>query len=62
MAKDLPLERAARLTTEGNPYLTRRIRDELGWEPPFTHAQGIPTTMTWLLDHERATARDRTRA
>lgn len=52
VARDLPVVRAAKLTTEPNPYRTERIRDELGWEPPFTHEEGIRATTRWLLDQE----------
>ena len=50
MARDLPVVRAAKLTTENNPYRTERIRDELGWAPPFTHAEGIELTTRWLRE------------
>ena len=47
-AGDLTLERVARLSLGDNPYRTERIRDELGWVPPFTHEEGLARTAAWL--------------
>ena len=54
MAKDLPVVRAAKLTTEDNPYRTERIRTELGWVPPYTHAEGIERTTRWMREFAEA--------
>ncbi len=47
-AKHLPLERVARIALGENPYPTTRIRSELGWTPPHTHAEALPRTGAWL--------------
>jgi nucleoside-diphosphate-sugar epimerase len=47
-AGDLTLERLARLSSSENPYTTERLRDELGWAPPFTHEEGLGRTAAWV--------------
>lgn len=44
----LPLGRAARLAMRPNPYGARRIREELGWEPPHRHEDALVRTGRWL--------------
>ena len=46
-AAHLPLERVARLALGENPYPSRRIRDELGWSPPYAHAEALERTGRW---------------
>ena len=46
----LPLERVAHLALGDNPYGSRRIREELGWEPPFSHEEGLARTAAWLRE------------
>jgi 2-alkyl-3-oxoalkanoate reductase len=53
-AGDLTLERLARLSVGENPYTTDRLRDELAWAPPFTHAEGLARTADWIRN-ERTT-------
>ncbi len=45
---DLSLSRFTRLTLGENPYTSRRIREELGWAPPFRHEEGFARTAAWL--------------
>jgi len=40
-AKHLPIERVARLALGDNPYPSRRIRQELGWDPPYHHSDAL---------------------
>lgn len=40
-AKHLPIERVARLALGDNPYPSRRIRQELGWDPPCHHTDAL---------------------
>ena len=49
-ASDLPLKRAARLVTNENPYISEKVRVDLGWRPPFTHEAGIAATTEWMLN------------
>jgi nucleoside-diphosphate-sugar epimerase len=46
-ARHLPLDRVARLALGENPYPSRRIRRELGWDPPFGHAEALERTGRW---------------
>jgi nucleoside-diphosphate-sugar epimerase len=59
-AGDLSMSRFARLVLEENPYRSRRIRDELGWNPPFGHDEGLARTAAWLMG-ERMENEDRPR-
>jgi len=43
-AEHLPVERVARLALGENPYPSRRIRDELGWDPPYHHHDALLRT------------------
>ena len=47
-AGDLSLSRFARLALDENPYVTRRIRSELGWTPAFGHEEALARTAAWL--------------
>jgi nucleoside-diphosphate-sugar epimerase len=47
-AADLSLSRLTQLTLYDSPYRSRRIQDELGWEPPFHHDEGLARTGVWL--------------
>lgn len=49
-ARDLPLARAAGLALGENPYRTRRIRDELRWNPPHRPERALERTGRWLRD------------
>ena len=40
-ARHLPIERVARLALGDNPYPSRRIRQELGWNPPYHHTDAL---------------------
>jgi nucleoside-diphosphate-sugar epimerase len=56
---DMTLERALRLTLEGNPYGAERLWAELAWSPTFALGAGFERTMRWLEqrnqgDHERS--------
>jgi len=47
-ASELPPTRAVGLATSDNPYRTDRIRTALGWNPPFSHEEGVGQTVEWL--------------
>ncbi len=47
----LPLGRVARLAVGENPYRSRRLRDELGWEPPHPAAAALERTGRWLREN-----------
>jgi len=47
-ASDLSLVRVARLWTRGNPYPSDRIRETLGWTPPFPLQDALGRTADWL--------------
>lgn len=38
----------------GNPFDSRRIRAELGWEPEVDHAEGVRRSVDWYLQGKRA--------
>lgn len=46
-APHLPLERVARLALGENPYPSRRVREDLGWEPPHQHADALEWSGRW---------------
>lgn len=48
-ARELPLRRIAWLGLRDNPYRAERARAELGWDPPFSHGEGLARTAAWLL-------------
>lgn len=52
-AKHLPLDRVARLALGENPYLSRRIRRELGWDPTHAHDDALARAGRWYADHRR---------
>jgi len=52
-AAHLPLGRVVRLALGENPFLSRRIREELGWGPSHRHEDALPRAGRWLKEHER---------
>lgn len=50
-AKHLPINRLTQLALSENPYPSLRIREELGWEPPYEHRPALERTGRWLLHH-----------
>jgi nucleoside-diphosphate-sugar epimerase len=46
-AKHLPLERVVDLALGQNPFVSRRVRDVLGWQPSFTHEEALARTGRW---------------
>ncbi len=50
-APHLPLGRVARLALDENPYPSRTIRRELGWDPPVSADEALRRTGRWLRDH-----------
>jgi len=50
-AKHLSLSRVAQLALDDNPYPSRRIRETLGWNPPYGHQEALQRTGRWCLDH-----------
>ena len=59
-AEHLPLQRLTRLALGQNPYPSRRIREELGWEPPHHHAEALRRTGRWIAVEGGAARRDTT--
>ncbi len=53
-ARDLSLARVVRLSLEDNPYRSDRIREVMGWSPPYTHKEGMARTGAWLASTEGA--------
>ncbi len=47
---DLGLERVALLALQDNPYRSRRVREALGWMPPWSHEEGLRRTARWLQE------------
>jgi nucleoside-diphosphate-sugar epimerase len=40
-AKHVPLNRVVRLALGDNPYPSTRVREELGWNPPYQHSEAL---------------------
>lgn len=58
-AAHLPLARVVRLALADNPYGSARIRQELGWTPPWEHGPALERTGRWLREElEHAEERD----
>ncbi len=53
-ARHLSLSRVTRLALTENPYPSRRIRAELGWDPTHSHAEALRRTGRWLVRGDRA--------
>jgi nucleoside-diphosphate-sugar epimerase len=51
-AEHLPLDRVSRLALGENPYPSRRLRSELGFDPPFGHDEALERTGRWLATHD----------
>jgi len=47
-ARDLSMTRVVRFALDGNPFESRRIREELGWEPPHPPAEALERTGAWF--------------
>jgi nucleoside-diphosphate-sugar epimerase len=43
-AKHLPINRLTKLALEPNPFSSERIRNELGWSPPYGHQEALART------------------
>ena len=52
-AKHLPLDRVARLALGENPYLSRRIRTQLNWQPSHSHEDALARSGQWYAGHRR---------
>ena len=50
-AKHLPINRLTQLALSENPYLSDRIRSDLGWDPPYEHRAALERTGRWLAHH-----------
>lgn len=48
-AAHLRLDRVARLALDPNPYLSKRARTRLGWNPPYRHEDALQRTGRWLM-------------
>ena len=44
----VPVERFVALALGENPYPSKRIREELGWRPPYGHDEALRRTGQWL--------------
>lgn len=53
-APHLPLERVVDLALAQNPFVSRRVREVLGWEPSFTHEEALARTGRWWVSHASA--------
>jgi nucleoside-diphosphate-sugar epimerase len=51
-AEHLPLDRVSRLALGENPYPSRRLRSELGFDPPFGHDEALERTGRWLATRD----------
>lgn len=47
----LALTRVAAIGLGQNPYASRRIRRELGWDPPHRHPEALERTGRWMSRH-----------
>jgi nucleoside-diphosphate-sugar epimerase len=47
-AGDLSLTRLANLALGDNPYVSARLRTELGWAPSVPHEEGLARAARWL--------------
>ena len=54
-AKHLAINRLTQLALGENPYPSTRIREQLGWRPPYDHRAALERTGRWLA-HRRRTA------
>ena len=50
-AAHLPLGRVVRLALGENPFPSRRIHAELGWQPSHRHEDALPRAGRWLKEH-----------
>ena len=50
-ARHLPISRVARLVLGDNPYPSRRVREEVGWDPAHRHRDALLRTGRWAADH-----------
>jgi nucleoside-diphosphate-sugar epimerase len=53
-AEELSLTRAARLALYPNPFVSERIRKELGWAPQFSKEEAIARTARWVQEEAGA--------
>ena len=47
----LSISRVAEFALGENPYISRRLREELGWDPPYHHKDALLRTGRWLTEH-----------
>lgn len=50
-AKHLSVSRVAEFALGENPYISRRLREELGWDPPHSHKDALIRTGQWLTEN-----------
>ncbi len=58
-AGQLPLSRVVRIGLGSNPYHSRRIRHELGWDPPYRHEEALERTGRWIKDNKNLSSESR---
>jgi hypothetical protein len=49
--KHLSISRVAEFALGENPFISRRLREELGWDPPYPHKDALIRTGLWLTEH-----------
>ena len=47
----LSISRVAEFALGENPYVSRRLQEELGWDPPYRHKDALIRTGRWLTEH-----------
>lgn len=47
----LSISRVAEFALGENPYVSKRLREELGWDPPYRHKDALMRTGRWLTKH-----------
>ena len=50
-AQHLSIDRVLDLALGENPFPSRRIREELGWEPPYDHRPALARSGQWAAEH-----------
>ena len=51
-AQHLSIDRVVTLALGDNPYPSRRIRDDLGWDPPHHHQHALARSGRWVRERD----------